>query len=293
MDMPNRVSQPTFQDRLARKNVVINADDIGIHPAVDEAVVQLAELRRLSAASVMTLGAPNVGTLTNLMRMKISLGLHLDFTSSVFNICHNTNYSLRSLIIDSWSRQLDRSNVNSLIADQLDRFEQLVGRPPVFVDGHQHVHQFPIIRESLIHILRSRYPDQRFHLRNTMPTIWRGWKAQLIGGLGARALRGLADDVGYKYNTDFCGAYDFNSGVEFYSRWDSWLTSLPLHGGLVMCHPGIKSAWLYDSIAETRVKEFDFLRGEQFSDLLSDLNVDVVRWDENPGPSDPRLSDIS
>jgi predicted glycoside hydrolase/deacetylase ChbG (UPF0249 family) len=276
---PDRLPQGVEKYCDIRKNVVVNGDDIGMNPAVDNAVAELAGLQRLSSASVMSLGTPAAEAMKELDRMRVSLGLHLDFTSSMYNKRYNCSNTLRSLIADSWSQRLDSAMIKERISEQVALFEAVVGRPPVFIDGHQHVHQFPTIRDSLIHVLQTRYPSQRLYLRNTIPSIWRGWKAQLIGELGGRALRHLANQAGYQYNHDFCGAYDFSLEAPLPPLWHSWLASLPSRGGLVMCHPGLPTIHGYDSVVEARAREFAFLRSEQFSDLISEMNVDIVEWD--------------
>ena len=209
------------------KVIIINADDIGMHTAIDDATVLLAEMKRVSSASVMSLGGPDKDVINELSRLNVDLGLHLDFTSIFANRRYDADRSVRSLIIETWSRRIDVTQVQRIVNDQLERFELITGRAPTFIDGHQHVHQFPVIRDGLIQALAIRYPRQKFFMRNTESATWRGFKAWLIGALGTPGLLGLAKLAGHPSNVDFCGVYDFSEHRDMSRAWGNWLASSP------------------------------------------------------------------
>lgn len=259
------------------KVVNVNADDIGMHRGIDGAVLLLAEMGRVKSASVMALGRPGADVISRLRRLKVDLGLHLDFTSALANRRYRADRSLRSLIVDTWSGRIDAAQVSHIVDDQLERFETLTGRAPTFVDGHQHVHQFPVIRDGLIAALARRYPGENFFVRNTQSAIWRGAKAWLIGALGTPCLRGLARRAGHASNADFCGVYDFSERRDLGRAWRDWLASSPPRGGLVMCHPALARD-PGDAIGAARVNELRFLRSAQFADLLGEAGVAIAGW---------------
>ncbi|MCP2821003.1 ChbG/HpnK family deacetylase, partial [Salmonella enterica subsp. enterica serovar Typhimurium] len=72
-----------------------------------------------------------------------SFGLHLDFTE--FSPLRR---GLWPLIGASLAHRLDASALRDEIATQCALFEDATGRAPDYVDGHQHVHQLPQIREA-------------------------------------------------------------------------------------------------------------------------------------------------
>lgn len=265
---------------MSSKSILINADDIGMHPAIDGAVVQLAQIGRVSSASVMALGAPAQDIVAELRRLQVALGLHLDFTSPMFNQRYNSNTTLRSLIKDTWSRRLAAAPVEQMISEQFERFETVAGQLPTFIDGHQHVHQFPVIRDSLFKVLASRYPGKRFGLRNTVPSSWRGCKATVIAQLGGPRLRTLADQAGHWYNIDFCGVYDFSERSDLRRLWRGWLSCISPHGCLFMCHPAFESERLIDEIGAARIREFHFMNSQQFAELTDEFCVDVSNWND-------------
>jgi predicted glycoside hydrolase/deacetylase ChbG (UPF0249 family) len=54
----------------------------------------------------------------------------------------------------------------------LNRFEDAMGRAPAFIDGHRHVHQFPVVRALLVEEIARRYPVSPPWVRATAP----GWR---------------------------------------------------------------------------------------------------------------------
>lgn len=261
-----------------RTSVIVNADDFGLHAAVDHAIVQLAEKKRISSVSVMALGMPGTEAVAALTDLRIDLGLHVDFTSAYAKSRYQTARTVRSLIVETWTRRLDPAQVRDAVSEQLDRFEAITGAPPRFVDGHEHVHQFPTIREVLLGVIGERYPGQRLFVRNTLPLAWRGGKAAIIGMLGARRMRRLAERSGHLCNTDFCGVYDFDPRSDLRRLWSGWLGSLPADGGLLMCHPGLPFGVESDSIAEARAAEFRFLASAGWTELMHEHAVDLQSW---------------
>ena len=140
------------------KHFAICIDDFGLHDGVNAACMALARLERVTAISCMV-GAPcwaqGAPALRELPRQQVDIGLHLDLTEHAFNPA--ARWPLSQLMVRSCARVLDRALIRSEIHRQLDAFEKGFGRSPVHVDGHQHVHQFPVIRDLLVAALQERY----------------------------------------------------------------------------------------------------------------------------------------
>ena len=261
---------------MKRKTLIVNADDIGLHPAVDNAVAELAERALITSASVMSLGAADRDALGAMIGLGMDLGLHLDFTSVFACRRYGTDCTVNSLIGQTWLRRLSPEQTHHIVNEQLDRFETLVGAVPVFVDGHEHVHQFPVIREALMQVLAERYPGRRMFLRNTAPRRWQGAKAAIIGMLGAGSLRRLAREKGHAWNADFAGVYDFHPESDLPVLWSGWLATCR-SGGVIMCHPA--SAEVEgDAIAAARVREYRFLASRDFDALLRNTRTEITGW---------------
>lgn len=256
------------------KCIALCLDDFGLHQGINQAALQLANLGRISAISCMV-GAPHwragAPRLAQLPEDRVDVGLHLDFTEHPLNPA--ARRPLPALIALAGARLLDRALIRGEIQTQLEVFEQALGRAPAHVDGHQHVHQFPVIREELIAVLLERYPQRRPWLRRTKrPRGLPGFKPWLIERLGCDAFSRLAREHGYPQNESFLGIYGFQGDAARYaSRLAQWL-GMAGHGDLLMCHAG-GSAPVRDPILAARCNEWQVLAGPAFADLLAQAGV--------------------
>ncbi|GAB2840228.1 ChbG/HpnK family deacetylase [Pseudoduganella ginsengisoli] len=256
--------------------LIINADDVGMHPAIDDAVIELAQRGIVTSASVMSLGRPARAAIEALHSADAGLGLHLDFTSALAHAAYSNAATLPGVMVAAWMRTLKPERVRTIIAAQLDRFCQLTGRPPVFVDGHEHVHQFPMIRDALLDVLAASRYGAGVHIRDTRPQRWRGAKAAIIGLLGARALHRRARIAGHSANRDFLGVYDLSSGADLAVLWRKWLRSVPPQGALAMCHPALPRH--SHSLEPFRLREYAWLSSPEFAALLQECRVTPAHW---------------
>ena len=277
---------------VSPRKLIINADDLGMHPAIDHAIAMLAGAGVVSSASLLVLGQPDRDMIAHLDARGINLGLHLDFTSSLFHSrLSGKSRSVYAVMADAWGGRLQPQQAQAIVRDQLEQFQDIAGRMPDFVDGHEHIHQFPVIRQALIDVLSNLDPARRVFIRDTRSSCWRGMKAAIIGMLGAPALAAMTAQTGYRCNTDFLGVYDLSGKADLPGLWRDWLASLPAQGALAMCHPALHSGAGEPSLAPFRLREYRFLSSAQFSDLLAEHGVQVVNWQTALGDDDDRLPD--
>lgn len=253
------------------KRITLNVDDLGLAPAVNQAVLRLAEMGRIQAASLMSLGCLPADEAAALQRYGVDLGLHLDFTGLAGLGC------LKTVMRRCWLRQWSPALLRDTIARQLDAFEHLTGRMPVFVDGHQHVHQFPQIREHLVAELLRRY-GAHVALRRTRPL--RGdAKSRLIYWLGGPTLAQIAHSQGLAMNRFFGGVYAFHDDeAALAARWRRWLAAAPETGTLLMCHPAVPGPAWQDEILSARQREWHWLSGNGFAELWQQYGCCGQTW---------------
>ncbi|MEO8654898.1 MAG: ChbG/HpnK family deacetylase [Ramlibacter sp.] len=262
---------------MPQQQIAVCLDDFGLHPGINQAALQLADMGRITAISCMV-GAPawraGAARLADLPRDRVDVGLHLDFTEHPLDA--TPRRSLPALIALAQTRRLGPALIRSEIVAQLAAFEQAVGRPPAHVDGHQHVHQFPVIREALIAVLLERYPRERPWLRRTRrPAGLAGFKPWLIERLGCAALSELAREHGFAQNEALLGIYEFDGDASGYaSRLAQWL-GMARNGDLLMCHAG-GDATVPDPILGARRNEWQVLAGPDFGDLLARCRVTLA-----------------
>lgn len=265
---------------MPRRRIALCVDDFGLHEGVNVAVFRLAELGRLNAASCMV-GAPawgpSVAGLAALPRQAIELGLHLDLTEHPIR---QSPQSLPRLIAAAYARRLDPSRLSDEIEAQLDAFEQHAGRAPDYVDGHQHVHQLPLVRDALLPALSRRYPSRLPWLRSTRTGATKSFKPRIIEMLGAAGLARSARPQAHRFSGRLLGVHNFQADAMQYRRLlDGWLT-LAQDGDLLMCHPAApvpdSPAVVADALLQSRASEFAVLAGADFDAMLERHGIELM-----------------
>jgi hypothetical protein len=160
--------------RTAPRRIWLCADDYGISPGVNAAIRELISRGRINATSVMV-DAPHfdndeVAALDTLNsgKKRAALGLHVTLTAPFQPISegftpvrHEQFLPLNDMLRTAVSRRLQSELLVIEIASQLRAFIDAFGRPPDFLDGHQHVHLFPQVRDAFLRVVaegaRGRY----------------------------------------------------------------------------------------------------------------------------------------
>ena len=253
------------------KPVIINVDDLGLSEPVNEAVIRLAQMQRIQASSYMSHGSISADAVRELHNLNIDIGLHLDLTG------FNCIGSLKHILLTSYLHLWPRTKIQNIINQQLNQFEDTIGQKPDFVDGHQHVHQLPVIRDILIRILQQRYHNT-VAIRCTKP-LQKNFKALLIYNLGGRALKKKLQKSHIAHNFAFGGVYDFNANVkELALKWKHWLGAIPYEGAVIMCHPALPSTMWHDEIKVAREREWQWLSSDAFSQCWQDMQCHATHW---------------
>ncbi|WP_179284192.1 ChbG/HpnK family deacetylase [Bordetella genomosp. 10] len=251
-----------------------------MNAAIDEGILALARKRRLSAVSCMTHAPAFQQDARSLGELDVDAGVHLNFTEALGQ--PGLYLPLPQLIARSYARTLDVPRVARQIERQLDAFEAAMGRRPDFVDGHQHVHQLPQIREALLQTIARRYGAQAPWVRCSAPGRQAGlpaalrWKARVIGALGAYGFGRAAAAAGLRSNRRLLGVYDFQGGSAAYAALlPLWLENMQ-DGDLLMCHPAMPYPGDTDMAAQ-RGAEFQVLNDAGFAEVLLREGLRVAR----------------
>jgi predicted glycoside hydrolase/deacetylase ChbG (UPF0249 family) len=233
------MSAPAAPAAARTQRLCICADDFGMSPGINAAVLDLIARRNLSATGCLVLREAWPRGLPALRRVdaaRVDVGLHLDLTPP--RTPRAEEPGLGPLILRCYTRSAPRRHLRQTIAEQLARFEDGLGRAPAFVDGHRHVHQLPMVRELLLEELSRRYTAAPPWLRNTRPGAT-ALKPRVIHALGGRALVHEAAQRSIPTSRGLLGVYDFAGGVTGYRRrLLAWL-SAARSGDVLMCHPSL------------------------------------------------------
>jgi predicted glycoside hydrolase/deacetylase ChbG (UPF0249 family) len=270
--------------RPTSRHIIICADDYGISPAVSAAIRDLIARGRINATSVMV-ASPNfdnaeAAALREAAATHAAVGLHLTLTapfaplSEGFAPLRRGSFPpLASVARLALTRSLKPALLDAEIANQFAAFRAAFGRAPDYIDGHQHIHVFPQIRDALIRITKEAAPQA--WLRQCGRAVRKNLdaKALVLDGL-SRRFRRLAAAHGLTTNPGFAGTYAFRPRADFEKLFAGFLDGLP-DGGVVMCHPGKVDAELkrLDPLTDLREREYAFFLGETFPRLLEERAV--------------------
>lgn len=253
---------------------VLCADDFALTEGVSRSILELLAERRLTAAGAMT-NRPHWRRLAGAFAShaeQADLGLHLNLTCAAPLAAmprlapQGALPSLPQLARAAAASPEARREIAAEVARQLDAFEDAMGRPPDFLDGHQHAHVLPGVRRAVLDALQHRYPPGSVYLRDPADRLSsiraRGvatGKAMVIATL-ARGLAPAARRRGIPVNHGFSGVASFDPAGDFRQDLARFLIR-PGPAHLVMCHPGFIDAELeqLDPVVATRPLEHDAL----------------------------------
>ncbi len=244
------------------KKIVLCADDYGQNNVVSQAIVELIEKKHLSATSCITTEAdfPQHAKQLRPFIDQIDLGLH-------FNLTEGEKFQgLGKLMISAFLKRLNKQDIERELKSQLHQFEACFGRLPDYIDGHQHIHQLPQIREVIVENWQAP-----MYIRSTdNPRVWGDWKKPsylkrlIIQASGAKALKNLLEQRGIPHNTNFEGVRSFQAKTSFRHSFLQFLETIE-SGGIIMCHPGLKS-------------EYDYFSSDEFNADCDSKKIKLVRF---------------
>lgn len=253
-------------------SVIICADDYGLNPGISQGIRQLIAADKIQATSCMVNAAGWAEEAAALLALDkpVQIGLHFNLTEgqSLHQVGGRTTCfrPLAPLIGRCYSRCLSSAWVQAEWQAQLGAFVDTIGRLPDFIDGHQHIHQLPVIRDVILAWYQQRPPGPKPWLRATTPALnlpaFR-WKTRLLAWLGGRHWHDRLQAAQIPHNPCFAGVYDFSDRQDYPSLLNAWLTAAP-PGTLLMCHPGLPDP-APDPIAAARQREWSALMGLRFS----------------------------
>ena len=278
------------------RRVILCADDYGLAPGVGESIRALIGMGRLSATSCMTVCPfwPEEAERLKPLADRADIGLHLTLTDhSPLGPMPRLAPAgrlppLKAVMRRAFAGQLDAREIAGEVDRQVAAFTGAFGRPPDYIDGHQHVHQLPTVREAVAKAL-ARLPGAYVRLcgEPRRAILRRGVsvaKALLISELGT-GLAALARAAGIPANDGFRGVYDFSGSIPFGTLMERFVDP-PVALPLVMVHPGIPDDALRraDPVVDQRLVEHDYLRGDAFGALLTGRAVRLARFREFTEP---------
>lgn len=274
---------------------VLTADDFALTPGVSAGILDLLEAGSLSAAGAMTnrphwrSNAPAFAQFAG----TADLGLHFNLTCGA-PLTRMKRLApagalpkLAALLSGGVAGRLPLDEIAAELEAQIDAFQQAMGRPPDFIDGHQHAHALPGVRRALAQVLPRRFPDAKPYLRNPADRLAairaRGRhsaKAALLASL-ARPFAPRMRALGFAVNEGFSGYSRFNARTDYGRDFASYLIA-PGPRPLVMCHPGFVDDELrgLDPATDSREAEMGFFLSSRFVEICAAAGLAPARFSE-------------
>jgi len=242
--------------------MIVCADDFGLADDIDSAILDLAERGGITAVSCMVaLDRFDGVAFQQLLQRgdRVDIGLHLTLTecppvhtvSGVESLLQPTGvfHSMGELLRRGLRGSLNADDVAREIRAQYDRFIQLAGRSPDYVDSHLHCHQFPGVREGVLKFLDTLDPETGPYIRNSAMSLRKIVRQRVsplkclgIGLFGNQFRRALLKR-GWKTNSGFAGIYAYDGHRAYAGYLERFVACMESRNGILMTHPGVTEAW--------------------------------------------------
>jgi predicted glycoside hydrolase/deacetylase ChbG (UPF0249 family) len=221
--------------------LVINADDLGLHPRIDEGILRAHRDGVLTSATVLASGPNTEAAVRRAKAQGLALGLHLCLSTRLPSAAPATEVPTVApggRLRQRWSdvvkaRALGRLSLDEVereLRAQLERMRSF-GAEPDHLDGHQHLHLLPGISGVVARIARE----------NRLPVRWPRewpWLARPGPAVKTTILAGLSLLARPREVTRVRGWGVYDAGALSEERLLALLDRLPDGDHELGCHPG-------------------------------------------------------
>jgi predicted glycoside hydrolase/deacetylase ChbG (UPF0249 family) len=247
----------------ATRRLIVNADDLGRTPGINEGVAEAHRRGIVTSATVMV-NYPGAREVARIARENpaLGLGLHVQLTGGPTALPPER---LRSVVDASGQlpakpeglRDPDPAEVLAEVRAQLARFQEIVGGLPTHFDSHHHSHRTPAVFEALVELGRETGRPVR------------GASPEMVERLRARGVR--TTDA---FREDF---FDADATLE---KLAAILGELAPGATELMCHPAVVDDELRRSsgYAEPRTRELAVLTSAAAREAVRAAEVELVHF---------------
>ncbi|MFZ4076907.1 MAG: ChbG/HpnK family deacetylase [Legionellaceae bacterium] len=255
---------------ISSKTIVLCADDYAQNDEISRGILSAVDARRINAVSCMTNVSdwPKHALPLLARRSHVFIGLHFNLShglalSHAWKVSYGEQFGgLFSLIRSSYGHQLDPYVIKAECVAQLEAFRSELGVYPDFIDGHQHVHQLPQMRDVLLDVYKIN--QLTGFIRNTAGPFGFS-KAYALACLGGMTLKRRLMREGISTNASFSGVYPFHRAIN-YRHYFNYFLEKSKDKGLIMSHPGFQSVDPSDPLNRFRYHELDYFMSDAFLD---------------------------
>jgi hypothetical protein len=202
---------------------------------------------------------------------RADIGLHFTLTA---------DRPLKTVALEAHLRPPPLARIVAALEHQVETFTRVIGQAPDYIDGHQHVHMLPVIRDAVVQVAKRIGAYVRSTYDPIGLAICRrpGVLESIYLARASRKLAALAGAAGVPTNRGFRGVRTFREKASFRTLFRRMIKDVQ-DGALVMCHPGHVDPLLAerDPVQEAREEELRYLAGPEFLRDLEEEGVLVSR----------------
>ncbi len=247
----------------AARRLIVNADDLGRTPGINQGVTEAHRRGIVTSATVMV-NYPAAGQVARIARENpgLGLGLHVQLSGGPSALPAER---LRSMVDGEGHlpakpeglRDPDPAEVLAEVRTQLARFQEILGRLPTHFDSHHHSHRTPAVFEAVVTLGRETGRP----VRCASP--------RMIEELRARGVK--TTDA---FREDF---FDREATLE---KLAAILDELPPGATELMCHPAVVDEELRrsSSYADQRTRELAVLTSAFAREAVQAAGVELVHF---------------
>ncbi len=274
------------------KNIILCADDYAQNPAISQGIINLIAENRLSAISCLV-NSPYWLEHANWLKPfigQIDIGLHFNLTlgSPLGNMPQLASAgsfpALLQILIRSYLFKIRENEVYAELNRQINQFEKALGKPPDFIDGHQHIQCLPIIRRAILTCYDKRLKTNSVWIRNIrVQNIQQllsnpaAIKKSILYLLGGNIFKKLLTKAHIPHNSTFSGIYNFKTIIPYSELFPQFLREID-NQGVIMCHPGLVNNDKNDPILNTRIAEYNYFMSDSFLKECQQQYVKLSRF---------------
>jgi hopanoid biosynthesis associated protein HpnK len=283
------------------RRLIINADDFGLTPGVNRAIVECHERGIVTSATLIA----NAGAFADAVRWsqstsQLSIGCHVVLVdgspvlagAQISSLLSGSNARFHEGISGLGVRALrGRLNPHEIEAEATAQIRRLcaAGIRVTHLDTHKHTHIFPQVLEAMIRAAKAcgiramRNPFGPVGMMQVVhsPALWVRWlKVAALQGLAAK-FRALIRSAGMVSPHGTVGIVSTGALDEWLFRFV--IERLPEGTWELVCHPGYNDAELAKvrtRLRDSRERELRLLTSNSARDLLTHCGIELISYKE-------------
>lgn len=266
-----------------KKILVINADDFGRSPEVNDGILETFLNGVVSSTTLMANFAAFDDAVDKIKKHKVPVGLHINLTDgrpvsrpdAVPSLLDSNGqfYKKYEFYRRLITRRFQPADIAMEISAQLSRCIDS-GIELDHYDGHHHVHALKGIA-PIVHLVMNKYkrlPFRRISRPHPGETLYS--KSQQI------AIHLFEDrNPQLPFSTTFWG-FDFMDQDNKRDVFEKMLTSIKSGVHEMMCHPGYESAENISYYNVQRQREVELLCDDYFKSKINELNIQLCSYQD-------------